>query len=212
MSGYYNRKMNTDESRKIDIRELQRKKQLYSGNTGELSWCNARTKESKGRIVFEVMSDCLIFNYSAKRQHSPHWQQYQAIAPLTYTSCNYGNSRVWFECPQCRKRVAILYVDIKIACRTCQRLNYASQQQTKGMFQDRDRMNKIREKLHWPLFQDIYPSQRIKPKGMHFKTFYRLCHQHDYYELSYLSSFGASLSPLFAKLNDVKRQIKRATK
>jgi len=57
-------------------------------------------------------------------------------------------------------------------------------------------MNKIRAKLNWSIFQDVYPSQRIKPKGMHYKTFYRLVIEHDYYELSYLSSFGASLNKL----------------
>ena len=194
MSGYYNRKTNTDETKKIDIRKLQRNQHLSSGYIGRLSWQNVQTKESMGSINFEVMPDCVIFMYRVK--HNEHWHNYETIAPLTYTPCNYGNSRVWFECPQCRKRVAILYVQTNIACRTCQHLNYASQQQTKGVFEDRDRMNKIRAKLNWSIFQDVYPSQRIKPKGMHYKTFYRLVIEHDYYELSYLSSFGASLNKL----------------
>lgn len=210
MSGYYDRKMTTEEAKRIDIRALQRTQSLYCGNTGDLSWCNSKTKEITGSISFEVKKDCLVFSYRAKRHNSQHWQDYQVIAPLTYTSCNYGNSRVWFECPRCSKRVAILYVAVQIACRTCQRLNYLSQQQTKGMWQDRDRMNKIREKLNWPLFRDVRLSERIKPKGMHYKTFYSLCHEHDYYEMSYLCSFGATIPSLFAKLNDIKKNLRKA--
>ena len=208
MSGYYNRKMTTDEAKKIDIRELQRRQSLYCGNTGELFWHNARAKEQVGLIRFEVKPDCLVFSYRAKRHNSQYWQDYEVIAPLTYTPCNYGNSRVWFRCPRCSKRVAILYVNIQIACRTCQRLNYASQQQTKGMWQDRDRMNKIREKLNWPLYQDVL--FRTKPKGMHYKTFYHLVKEHDFYELSYWESFCATMPSLFAKLNDIKQSLKRA--
>ena len=208
MSGYYNRKMTTDEAKKIDIRELQRRQSLYCGNTGELFWHNARAKEQVGLIRFEVKPDCPVFSYRAKRHNDQHWQNYKVIAPLTYTSCNYGNSRVWFMCPRCSKRVAILYVNTQIACRTCQRLNYASQQKTKGMCQDQDRMNKIRQKLNWPLYQDVL--FRTKPKGMHYKTFYHLVKEHDFYELSYWESFGATMPSLFAKLNDIKQSLKRA--
>ena len=206
MSGYYNRKMTTEEAKRIDIREWQRNNDLQNGNSGELSWRNSRTKEITGSISFEVKTDCLVFSYRAKRHNDQHWQNYKVIAPLTYTSCNYGNSRVWFMCPRCSKRVAILYVNTQIACRTCQRLNYASQQKTKGMCQDQDRMNKIRQKLNWPLYQDVL--FRTKPKGMHYKTFYSLVKEHDFYEMRYLYSFGATIPSLFTKLNDIKKTLK----
>ena len=70
------------------------------------------------------------------------------------------------------KRGAVLYIDEKIACRTCYNLNYTSQQQTKGTWQERDRMNKVREKLGWTLIKDVRFWERIKPKGMHYKTFF----------------------------------------
>ena len=76
------------------------------------------------------------------------------------------------------------------------------------MWQDRDRMNKVREKLNWPLFQDVHLWQRIKPKGMHYKTFYSLVKEHDFYEMSYLCSFGATIPSLFTKLNDIKKTLK----
>jgi len=33
--------------------------------------------------------------------------------------------------------------------------SYTRQQQTKGTWQQRDRMNKVRKKLRWPLFKDV---------------------------------------------------------
>lgn len=94
------------------------------------------------------------------------------------------------------KRGAVLYIDEKIACRTCYNLNYTSQQQTKGTWQERDRMNKVREKLGWTLIKDVRFWERIKPKGMHYKTFERLYQEHDNYERRFLVGFSAGLSRL----------------
>jgi hypothetical protein len=57
-------------------------------------------------------------------------------------------------------------------------------------------MNKVREKLGWPLFKDVRLWQRIKPNGMHYKTFERLCQEHDYYERRFLVGFSAGLDRL----------------
>jgi len=46
------------------------------------------------------------------------------------------------------------------------------------------------------IFKDVYVWQRIKPKGMHYKTFYQLCKEHDFYERSYLDAFGESINRL----------------
>ncbi|MFP4891961.1 hypothetical protein [Paraburkholderia sp. EG304] len=50
----------------------------------------------------------------------------QRIATDT-TPCNYGGARVWFVCPYCRRRAAILYLSKQVACRLCFRLAYLSQ-------------------------------------------------------------------------------------
>jgi hypothetical protein len=135
-----------------------------------------------GRIDYEVHHDSVCFKYNVRSNPSEAWRPYKYHVPITHTPCNYGGTRAWFKCPHCFKRVAVLYIDEQIACRTCHKLNYTSQQQTKGTWQQRDRMNKVREKLGWPLFKDVYVWQRIKPKGMHYKTFYQLCREHDFYE------------------------------
>ncbi|MCB1656769.1 MAG: hypothetical protein KDI39_00905, partial [Pseudomonadales bacterium] len=72
MSGYYDRKMTTEEAKRIDIRALQRQQSLYCGNTGDLSWHNSKTKELTGSISYQVKRDCMVFSYRAKRHNEQH--------------------------------------------------------------------------------------------------------------------------------------------
>jgi hypothetical protein len=55
------------------------------------------------------------------------WQDVQQRIELARTPCRFGGSRVWFRCPRCWRRVAILYLFGWPACRTCARLRYPSQ-------------------------------------------------------------------------------------
>ena len=196
MGYYWDKKANTDQYKKIDVRYMQRENSLNVGNKNNLVWSNKQTGEVTSRIDYEVKSEGVCFSYRVRSNSSEAWRPYEYLVPVTYTPCNYGGYRAWFNCPYCNKRVAVLYLDVKIACRICYKLNYTSQQQTKGTWKERDRMNKVREKLNWPLFEDIYPWQRIKPKGMHHTTFNRLCQEHDHYERCFLVGFSAGLDRL----------------
>lgn len=198
---YWDKKDNTDQYRQIDVRYMQREKLLNHGQVNSLRWTSQRTGEVVGRIDYEVKAEGVCFSYRVRSSPSEAWRPYEYLVPVTYTPCHYGGHRAWFNCPYCNKRVAILYLDEKIACRTCYKLNYTSQQQTKGTYQERDRMNKIREKLNWPLFKDVHLWQRIKPKGMHYKTFEKLCKEHDYYERRYLGCFMAWLDRMDSRLH-----------
>ena len=46
---------------------------------------------------------------------------------ITTTPCHFGNERLWFLCPSCRKRVATLYkppTKEALLCRKCHDLTY----------------------------------------------------------------------------------------
>ncbi len=46
---------------------------------------------------------------------------------LCESNTRFGGSRLWFECPLCKRRREILYINStgkKIVCRKCIRLNY----------------------------------------------------------------------------------------
>jgi hypothetical protein len=55
--------------------------------------------------------------------------------PLVRSVPNYGGERIWFQCPECGKKVNRLYLppDAKeFACRECHHLRYRSQEKRNG--------------------------------------------------------------------------------
>jgi hypothetical protein len=55
-------------------------------------------------------------------------EQRQPTIELTTTSCTFGGSRLWFQCPNCHARCAKLFLrGGHFACRKCQRISYQSQ-------------------------------------------------------------------------------------
>ncbi len=109
------------------------------------------------------------------------------------TDCNLGGQRVWFWCPGCGRRVAVLYGWEVFSCRHCRNLAYASQRETAN---DRiiRRADSIRERLGWEI--GIANPRGGKPKGMHWKTYWRL---HDQYNELVHKSMVATLSFLHRK-------------
>ena len=95
---------------------------------------------------------------------------------ITTSSCHYGNYRYWFNCPNCNKRVGVLYCAGVYVCRHCIGANYATQlmQPIDKLFR---KVAKIRHRLGWP--QGIANGHGSRPKGMHRKTYDRLVSEHD---------------------------------
>ena len=95
---------------------------------------------------------------------------------ITTSSCHYGNYRYWFNCPNCNKRVGVLYCAGVYVCRHCIGANYATQlmQPIDKLFR---KVAKIRHRLGWP--QGIAHGHGNRPKGMHRKTYDRLVWEHD---------------------------------
>jgi hypothetical protein len=99
------------------------------------------------------------------------------IVYLMQTDCHYGGVRYWFSCEYCQRRVGVLYLSGgQCACRHCFKLVYKSERETKH-----DRLfrkaGKIRRRLGWQ--PGIAFPDGAKPKGMHWKTFYRMKATHD---------------------------------
>lgn len=92
---------------------------------------------------------------------------------VTRTACNYGGTRVWWQCPACARRVAIIYGAGKFfACRKCYQLCYFSQQE-----QQQDRWLRAAWKIRQRLGQiegGHFCPVPDKPKGMHWETYSRL--------------------------------------
>ena len=91
-----------------------------------------------------------------------------------FSECNYGGRRMWFECPNCRRRVGKLFVrEERVICLDCGSLTYNTRCKGKG---DRaiSAMHAIERRL------GAAPSGRLpeRPKGMHWRTYEGLAHRH----------------------------------
>ena len=103
------------------------------------------------------------------RSYGEEWQEIEERAWFDRTPCNYGGERLWFLCPHCGKRVAVLYgAGIRFLCRHCYELPYGSQNET---YMDRmmRKARKVRDRLG--VSGDLFELIWRKPKGMHQATF-----------------------------------------
>lgn len=150
---------------RFDIRHLRRKERLAAGQW--YSWQWSRDGERIATIGVQTYSDAVVLSYT--------WTPYERDArsincriQLTRTPCNFGGRRTSFLCPDCG-RVCLVLFGISwrgnFACRVCQRLAYASEAESRI-----DRCWRQSRKLEAKLTDDGGP-----PKGMHQKTFERIC-------------------------------------
>ncbi|WPL15572.1 hypothetical protein Thiowin_00473 [Thiorhodovibrio winogradskyi] len=162
--------------RSLDVRDLHRRGMLDPGLSYGWQW--SRDGRVLASVGIATEQDRLTLNYS----HHPHGGEpvnYSYPVWLERTPCTYGGSRPWFACPDCGRRVALIYLGRhgRFACRHCLRLNYQCQRES-----DSDRLlrraESIRQRLGWP--PGIANAQTGKPKGMTWKRYERMVVQHDH--------------------------------
>jgi hypothetical protein len=164
----WNKKATVESQCKIDIRWMKKQKYLHPGVTGILS--SGSRGEISGLIGLRAKTDRLVVYYF-NQQNGGQWEQIEDTIFFAWTPCNYGGYRVWFLCPRCKRRIAIVYGGKNYRCRHCHNLTYSSQQENKP-----DRLMrkawKIRERLE--ASGNLAEPILFKPKNMHWKTFVRL--------------------------------------
>lgn len=162
-------KSTTGSQHRVDIRWMRQQGRLKQGSTGWLSW--SLNGKQTGNIGYRVEAKYLILNYRY-RPSGGEWEDVQETVMFDWTACNYGGKRAWLLCPNCDRRVAVLYgAGRYFLCRHCYNLTYASQQ-----VQRYDRLmmkaQAIRERLGGSAnLLELFPE---KPKGMHWETYQRL--------------------------------------
>jgi hypothetical protein len=168
----YSGKAETNDSMPLDIRKITRKGLLRPGSSFSWQWL-VNDRQVAGISIRVNFDHEMVLSYRMKSTGEVFEQGVQ-----TQTSaCHLGGERHWFTCPQCRKRVAVLYAPGRyFACRQCGGLGYATQKESAG---DRasTKANKLRNRLGWEA--GILNGDGGKPKGMHWKTYERLKSQHE---------------------------------
>ena len=171
---YHSAKSTVNNYHRIDIRKWYREGLLTPGTSFNTKWL--RNEEITGSIRVVAAERCVILSYRTK--HSEDWKDMNYSVDLVWTLCNLGGRRPWLICPakNCGRRVAILYGGAVFACRHCYQLSYPSQRENIGDRATR-KADKIRERMGWEA--GILNGEGLKPKGMHWKTFERLCRHHN---------------------------------
>lgn len=166
----------TEDCLSIDIRRWQRDNLLRVGLDFNRTWSCRGEVTATINVKIELNQVRLSYSYQKK---GSEWEKLGYSVKLQTTPCRYGGVRYWFICPAmgCGRRVALLYLGNKIfACRHCYQLAYRSQRKP---LCDRkaSRADKLRDTLKWEA--GILNGKGCKPKGMHWKTYYRLVAAHD---------------------------------
>ena len=170
-SGRHGGKSTTNKMRSLDIRLLHCSGGLGPGELRTWSW--TRSVSGVSRISMYAGDDAVTLAYQVTYQ-SGESRDYSYPVRIEWTPCNYGGRRAWWVCPDCGRRVAVLWGGRRYACRHCHDLAYKSTRTAPGS-ECYARANKIRARLGWGGGVASPPGN--KPKGMHWSTYSRLIKQ-----------------------------------
>jgi hypothetical protein len=171
------RKTHTGEPLSVCVSYLSKHNMLRSGYGGSLSW--SRRGVQIGWIGYGCTGDAVQLTYTVTDTATQQKTKHDYSVQLSRSACHFGGSRSWLVCPSvgCGRRVASLYmVGGLFLCRHCHQLGYESQQVVQW-----DRLtlkaDKIRARLG--LEAGILNGTGWKPKGMHWRTYWRLYAEHE---------------------------------
>jgi hypothetical protein len=164
----------------IDVRRWHRERKLDAGLSFSCSCTYGG--EPSGSISVRTEVDAVVLMYRARSWRDIEWKSVHQRVPINWTACHFGGRRPWFVCPgfsddqYCGRRVALLYGTGELfACRHCYGLTYASQREALHL-RGLGKAQKIRMRLGGSPESEEVPD---KPKGMHWRTYDRLCRLHD---------------------------------
>ena len=169
----------------LDIRDLHRKGLLVPGGYVRSRWYRpgneANASSVGGRVggaewaatAGRLVPRRLVLSYVYRGE------PVEQTLPIEWTPCPFGGARPWFRCPcaksgiPCLRRCAVVYGAGKVfACRRCYELRYTTQEEDPS-WRLVSKAIKIRERLGQAEGGVAAPFPR-KPKGMWWRTYYRL--------------------------------------
>lgn len=149
----------------LDVRHLQRLGNLDPGSVSRCEW----TKD--GTVLAQALLSAGSSGLTIRYEPAMTGRSTASCtlhAGIDRTPCRFGGSRPWFRCPECRRRVAILYGDSRLACRHCRRPTYPVQRLA-PMGRSLARAQRLRVQLGGSV--DLTLPFPPRPKGMHSFTY-----------------------------------------
>ena len=152
-----------------------------TGNAGNLAawfcWELAmeQAREVHASIQYRVEENAVRLIYKVRGQ-GEEWQDMDYRVVLERTPCHYGGSRVWFRCPSCNRRVAVIYGGKGVCLSPLSPLAYDCQHETPDDRVSRQ-IDKLRDRLKWE--PGLLNGKQWKPKWMRWRTYHRLETEYD---------------------------------
>jgi hypothetical protein len=174
-SGYYQRAGSislTTDCLDLDIRTFKKRGWLKIASNKTLTW--SKNGNITGSINYAISEDELTLNYRTKT-NSRDWEGIVQTIVIATTPCNFGGYRKWFKCPECEKKVLVLYGGRFFRCRKCHGLIHPSVNENKL-----DRACRAIERYQSILSPDVKVGVLDglewlpKPKWMRYKTYYQI--------------------------------------
>jgi hypothetical protein len=152
---------------RLDIREIYKDGLLDGDARATITWFR------HGRSVASIGTYSNPCDFALRLDYdygSPPMPVRERVG-LTFTPCHYGGDRPWFLCPACGRRCAVLWGRGRFLCRRCQRVAYASQNESASSRAIR-RVHEIRAKLKT---EGCVPIWRIRrPRYMRYERYLAL--------------------------------------
>lgn len=161
----WNKKDTTDSYLSFDIAKFAKSVDLTTVRVGSWQWTYSSGRQSS--ISYLVSP-----GQGVRLSYTSNGQDYSYLVKVTTTTPHYGGVRWWWLCPNCGRRVRILYGGRRFLCRHCQNLTYETAQKGGDLLTTIDnRLYFIRRKLQgeWAILE----GPGVKPKGMHWDTYGR---------------------------------------
>jgi len=162
----------TDPLPRLDVRWLRTVGALQPRAVTQPQWTSRGVTTATVQIVMSADGQTITLSYQARQQGEP-WTWVKESVALETTPCTYGGERVWFQCPGCGRRRAVLYaVRGAFRCRICHNLAYSSTREDPYERSLR-RCAELRRRIGGGYGQ---PSWEIppKPEGMTYRAYMRV--------------------------------------
>jgi hypothetical protein len=117
--------------------------------------------------------DTVTLIYRVQDHGADTWTDTIEVVGLLRTPQHFGGERLWFACPGCERRCAVLYGGRRFLCRYCVALPYASQHQA-APDRLRRRAQTVRERLGGSEYRNLSLSFPQRPPRMRWATYERL--------------------------------------
>ena len=186
MGGYgsgerWHSKPTTGQALRLDVRWLARAELIGPGVEAwmGLHWtCNGKPAGDITVRYDDRRPAELILAYRTRNRGETEWTDVREVIRLERTPCHYGGERIWCRCPRCGSRRAVLYsLHGRFQCVPCHGLAYSVTRE-EPLYRYARRGEKILERLgaepEWVLNWYVPP---FKPRGMHWRTYERLCRE-----------------------------------